>query len=172
VRAATVVAACRQSLSKIPIAAKIRPTGTGQSAMDAGRFPTFFSLCKAVDSQLYLRTIVDELRTPLVVPRVYDRFITEICAVRPALIITTNADQCLEQHSNLPTALPRHRAGNARHLPRRLHSQIARLYECDQLIDIHRGRLSTPHQPTRSPCIARTVVFITNRYFHRIGYAR
>jgi SIR2-like domain len=73
--------------------------------MDAGRFPTFFSLCKAVDSQLYLRTIVDELRTPLVVPRVYDRFITEICAVRPALIITTNADPCLEQHSNLPTAL-------------------------------------------------------------------
>jgi hypothetical protein len=62
-------------------------------------------LCKAHDSQLYLRTILDELRTPAETPRVYTRFVTEVCAVRPALIVTTNVDQCLEQHSDLPSVL-------------------------------------------------------------------
>ncbi len=76
-----------------------------QSALESGRFPAFFSLCKAQDPQLYLRTIIHELRTPAEAPPVYTRFITEICATKPALIVTTNIDQCLEQHSALPSVL-------------------------------------------------------------------
>lgn len=75
-----------------------------QSAIADGRLPEFFSLCKAHDPQLYLKTILDEL-TPPAAPPVYGRFIAAVTKVRPALIVTTNVEQCLEQNSDLPSVL-------------------------------------------------------------------
>jgi hypothetical protein len=76
-----------------------------QNVLLEKQFPAFFSLCKAQDSQLYFRTLLDELKTPVDEPRVYARFISAIRTARPPLIVTTNVDQCLEQGAQLPSVL-------------------------------------------------------------------
>jgi NAD-dependent SIR2 family protein deacetylase len=76
-----------------------------QEALAAKQFPALFSLSRAEDSQLYLQTIMNELRTPADMPSAYSRFIKAICANKPTQIVTTNVDQCLEQCSDLPSVL-------------------------------------------------------------------
>lgn len=75
------------------------------TAIDDGRFPEVFGACKRCSLQRYNSLLVRELMK-CVPTAVYLRFISALSKITPCHIITTNADELLEQQLNSHVVLP------------------------------------------------------------------
>ena len=65
--------------------------------INAKRYPDFFAICKDTNHNRYF-SILENTFAPKAVTPVYKRFTKILAGIYPCFVLTTNVDQCLEDH--------------------------------------------------------------------------